>query len=104
MTGADAADLSDGMDTDEAVSAQLDAKLAAQDRAASSATNVTFVAFTATPKPKTMRIFGTYDPETDARSAFDHYTMAQAIQEGFILDVLTNYTTYSNYIPVSRSR
>ncbi|MHD0253683.1 type I restriction endonuclease [Corynebacterium diphtheriae] len=116
--GAEVADLDEAADTDSPVEAQLDkaldahrspvekqieAVLAAQDRAASSATNVTFVAFTATPKPKTMRIFGTYDPETDTRSAFDHYTMAQAIQEGFILDVLTNYTTYSNYIRIADS-
>lgn len=117
-TGADIADLDEAEDTDSPVEARLEkaldahrspvekkieAVLAAQDQAASSATNVTFVAFTATPKPKTMRIFGTHDPETDTRSAFDHYTMAQAIQEGFILDVLTNYTTYSNYIRIADS-
>lgn len=117
-TGADVTDLDDAEDTDSPVEAhlrkainaqrssiehRLEAELAAQDRAASSATNVTFVAFTATPKPKTMLIFGTYNPETDTRAAFDHYTMAQAIEEGFILDVLTNYTTYSNYIRIADS-
>ncbi|QMV85527.1 type I restriction endonuclease subunit R [Corynebacterium hindlerae] len=118
VTGADVADLNEADDSDSPVEARLEetlaahrspveqlieAKLAAQDQAASAATNITFVAFTATPKPKTMRIFGTYDPETDTWNAFDHYTMAQAIQEGFILDVLTNYTTYSNYIRIADS-
>lgn len=85
------------------VEAKIEKTLAARDRAAASATNVTFVAFTATPKPKTLRLFGTQDPETEHYLAFDHYTMAQAIEEGFILDVLTNYTTYNNYIRIADS-
>jgi type I restriction enzyme R subunit len=53
--------------------------------------NLSLFAFTATPKHKTLRIFGR-DGE-----AFDKYTMRQAIEEGFILDVLKNYTTYATY-------
>jgi len=55
--------------------------------------NLSFYAFTATPKPKTLQTFGvaradgTYD-------AYHHYSMRQAIDEGFIMDVLKNYTTY----------
>jgi len=53
--------------------------------------NLSLFAFTATPKHKTMKVFGR-DGEP-----FDLYTMRQAIEEGFILDVLKNYTTYAAY-------
>lgn len=53
--------------------------------------NVSFFAFTATPKHKTYKIFG------EAGKASHRYTMRQAIEEGFILDVLKNYTTYATY-------
>ncbi|MEY4531175.1 MAG: hypothetical protein RLZZ156_1896, partial [Deinococcota bacterium] len=52
--------------------------------------NISFFAFTATPKHKTLAVFG-------QGQAFDKYTMQQAIEEGFILDVLRNYTTYKAY-------
>jgi len=58
--------------------------------------NVSYFAFTATPKPKTLELFGLRHP--DGRYApFSLYTMRQAIEEGFILDVLENYTTYKTY-------
>ncbi|MGH7206715.1 MAG: type I restriction endonuclease subunit R, partial [Nitrospiraceae bacterium] len=58
--------------------------------------NVSFFAFTATPKPKTMELFGMKQP--DGRyGPFSLYSMRQAIEEGFILDVLSNYTTYKTY-------
>ncbi|MBE6295347.1 MAG: type I restriction endonuclease subunit R [Bacteroidales bacterium] len=53
--------------------------------------NQYFYAFTATPKPKTLRTFGEWDGEK--YNAFHHYSMRQAIDEGFILDVLKYYTT-----------
>lgn len=53
--------------------------------------NQYFYAFTATPKPKTLRIFGEW--KGDRYDAFHHYSMRQAIDEGFILDVLKYYTT-----------
>lgn len=62
--------------------------------------NLSFLAFTATPKPKTLELFGRVPhPElppsrTNLPVAFHVYTMRQAIEEGFILDVLKNYTTY----------
>jgi type I restriction enzyme, R subunit len=57
--------------------------------------NVSFFAFTATPKGKTVQLFGTSltGEEADKRP-FHLYSMQQAIEEGFILDVLKNYTTY----------
>ncbi len=58
--------------------------------------NVSTFAFTATPKEKTLELFGT--KRQDGRfEAFSLYTMRQAIEEGFILDVLENYTTYKVY-------
>ena len=70
--------------------------LTAQESAVSQAINLTYVALTATPKAKTLRLFGSKhgDGEDVTYLAFDTYTMAQAIGEGFILDVLGNYTTY----------
>jgi type I restriction enzyme R subunit len=54
-------------------------------------TNLSFFAFTATPKGKTLELFGRNG------AAFHTYSMRQAIEEGFILDVLRNYTTYSTW-------
>ena len=74
--------------------------LAAQMSSRASDSGITFVAFTATPKTKTMELFGTL-PDPSRKLAADNipapfhvYSMRQAIEEGFILDVLRNYTTY----------
>ncbi|HLG54370.1 MAG TPA: type I restriction endonuclease [Vicinamibacterales bacterium] len=74
--------------------------LAAQMAARASDAGITFVAFTATPKNKTLELFGTR-PDPSRKPAPDNvprpfhvYSMRQAIEEGFILDVLQNYTTY----------
>lgn len=58
--------------------------------------NLSFFAFTATPKAKTLQVFGRRDAEGLPRP-FHLYTMRQAIEEGFILDVLKNYTTYKTF-------
>ena len=58
--------------------------------------NISFFAFTATPKKKTIELFGQVGP-TGKPQAFHLYSMRQAIEEGFILDVLKNYTTYKTY-------
>lgn len=55
--------------------------------------NQSFFAFTATPKNKTIELFGTYDPQNKKKRPFHIYSMRQAIEEGFILDVLQSYTT-----------
>jgi type I restriction enzyme R subunit len=74
--------------------------LAAQMTARASDTGITFVAFTATPKNKTLELFGTRpDPlrkpaPDNVPQPFHVYSMRQAIEEEFILDVLQNYTTY----------
>ncbi len=58
--------------------------------------NVSYFAFTATPKPKTLELFGTRRSD-GGYEAFSLYSMRQAIDEHFILDVLENYTTYKTY-------
>jgi len=58
--------------------------------------NVSHFAFTATPKPETLQQFGTQHADGTYKP-FSLYTMRQAIEEGFILDVLKNYTTYDQY-------
>ena len=58
--------------------------------------NVSTFAFTATPKSKTLELFGTKRPD-GSFAPFHLYSMRQAIEEGFILDVLANYTTYKTY-------
>lgn len=59
--------------------------------------NLSFFAFTATPKQKTIELFGTQDVLTGKFVPFSLYSMKQAIEEKFILDVLKNYTTYETY-------
>lgn len=57
--------------------------------------NISFFAFTATPKPKTLELFGTI--RNGQKEAFDLYTMEQAIKEGFIKDVLKSYMSWKRY-------
>lgn len=64
--------------------------------------NLSFFAFTATPKQKTLEIFGTKD-ESGKPEPFDVYSMKQAIEEGFIFDVLQNYTTYKTYFQLGKT-
>ena len=58
--------------------------------------NVSTFAFTATPKPKTLELFGEKQPD-GSFAPFHLYSMRQAIEEGFIRDVLESYTTYKVY-------
>ena len=68
--------------------------------------NASYFAFTATPKNKTLEIFGAPDPQSDGavkHRAFHSYTMKQAIQEGFILDVLAYYTPVQSYYKLAKT-
>jgi len=70
-----------------------------------SQSHISYFAFTATPKPKTLRIFGHPNPEEPNQyRPFHEYTMRQAIDEGFILDVLQNYTTYERYFKLRQTK
>ena len=64
--------------------------------------NISFFAFTATPKYKTLQVFGAKDKEGNPKP-FHLYSMRQAIEEGFILDVLKNYTTYELYFKLTKA-
>ena len=68
--------------------------------------NASYLAFTATPKNKTLELFGTPVPQPDGtvkHLPFHNYTMKQAIEEGFIMDVLRNYTPINRYFNVIKS-
>ncbi|SDV50655.1 type I restriction endonuclease subunit R [Chitinasiproducens palmae] len=81
------AELQDGGEVD------TEALLAAQMESRTGAKGLTYIAFTATPKQKTLELFGRPGPD-GLPEPFHVYSMRQAIEEGFILDVLQNYTTY----------
>jgi type I restriction enzyme R subunit len=95
LSAEELADLQDGgeVSAEDILAAQMAARAADK--------GVTYVAFTATPKGKTLELFGRRpDPSQPASpqnlpEAFHVYSMRQAIEEGFILDVLQNYTPYS---------
>lgn len=64
--------------------------------------NASYFAFTATPKDSTLEKFG--EKQADGRfTPFDLYSMKQAIEEGFILDVVRNYTTFKSYYEIQKS-
>ena len=94
LSPAEWAELTDGGDI------STEDLLAAQMATRAGVSGITYVAFTATPKAKTLELFGTRpDPSqpaspTNLPAPFHVYSMRQAIEEGFILDVLQNYTTY----------
>jgi type I restriction enzyme R subunit len=68
--------------------------------------NANYYAFTATPKNKTLEMFGKPIPKAEGGNSFEPhhtYTMRQAIQEGFILDVLKNYTPYQSFYKIIKA-
>ena len=88
LSAEEMAEIQDGgeIDTETLLALQMSAK-AAQEK------GLTYIAFTATPKQKTLELFGRKDAD-GLPQAFHVYSMRQAIEEEFILDVLKNYTTY----------
>lgn len=87
LSDTEIAELEDGGEID------IEATLLAEMEGKANPQNISFYAFTATPKPKTLELFGR--PNADGMpTPFDVYSMQQAIEEGFILDVLQNYTPY----------
>jgi len=65
--------------------------------------NLSFFAFTATPKARTLEMFGALNRETGKYEPFHLYSMRQAIEEGFILDVLASYVTYQTYWRIEKT-
>lgn len=89
-----------GKDEDEAEDAQDKILKAMQSRKMRG--NASYLAFTATPKNSTLEKFG-QKQDDGSFEPFHLYSMKQAIEEGFILDVLANYTTYKSYYEIEKS-
>jgi type I restriction enzyme R subunit len=85
----------EGPDSQDVVAAAIEASAKARGRQE----NLSLFAFTATPKGKTLELFGerVLGADGDNHRPFHLYSMRQAIEEGFILDVLANYATYATY-------
>jgi type I restriction enzyme R subunit len=83
----------------EAAAATTEARLVHKAAQRGKASNLSYFAFTATPKAKTLELFGTLESVggKPAYVPFHTYSMRQAIEEGFILDPLRNYVTYNTY-------
>ncbi|MBI4941415.1 MAG: type I restriction endonuclease subunit R [Actinobacteria bacterium] len=94
LTTQELIDLEDGGQID------TEAILAAEMEARAESPNLSFFAFTATPKNKTLELFGRKDGD-GLPQPFHTYTMQQAIEEGYILDVLRNYTTYATAFQIA---
>lgn len=88
LSAEELADIADGgtVSAEDILAAQMEARAATD--------TITYVAFTATPKGKTLQLFGRKSSPDALPEAFHVYSMRQAIEEGFILDVLKNYTSY----------
>ena len=87
--------LLDSEDDDDGMDAQTKAQLYRETHKRQRQPNLSFFAFTATPKWKTLALFD--EPGENGETPFHTYTMRQAIEENFIHDVLLNYTTYKQY-------
>ena len=100
-TGDDALAAAEQADSDnEATGKDLEDALVESAETRGKQDNLTFFAFTATPKAKTLEMFGQKIVDAAGQERyvpFHLYSMRQAIEEGFILDVLANYTTYKTY-------
>ena len=94
LTAGELSDVEDGGEID------VEAVLAAEMAERAESKNLSFFAFTATPKAKTLELFGRKDADGLPRP-FHVYTMQQAIEEGFILDVLRNYTSYDTAFQIA---
>jgi type I restriction enzyme R subunit len=91
-------DLEEDYTGDDFVREQIERSAAARGQQS----NISFFAFTATPKYKTLQVFGDKDVNGKPKP-FHLYSMRQAIEEGFILDVLQNYTTYELYFKLTKA-
>ncbi|TXH15877.1 MAG: type I restriction endonuclease subunit R [Mycobacterium sp.] len=88
LTAEELKDVEDGGDID------VEALLAADATERADSANISYFAFTATPKAKTLELFGRRPSPDEAPAPFHVYTMKQAIEEGYILDVLTGYHSF----------
>lgn len=87
---------------DSEIMSEVDEEILREVEAYRNLKNISFFAFTATPKNKTLEMFGTED-EHGGFKAFHLYSMKQAIEEGFILDILKNYISYESYFKLIKT-
>lgn len=91
-----ASSLEAAVQEEENIEDDLEDRITEEARKRGNLPNLSYFAFTATPKAKTLELFGIKQPN-GGYLPFSLYSMRQAIEEGFILDVLQNYTTYQTY-------
>ena len=98
-----AKDLEEAAETDKETDEDFEDEIRKSMLARGKQSNLSFFGFTATPKYKTLEVFGEKDSPDSKPRPFHLYSMKQAIQEGFILDVLQNYTTYQTFFKLSKA-
>lgn len=99
--GKDMAAVTMALGSGEEVDADVEDMISSEIKRNGKQANVSMFAFTATPKPTTIQLFGRLN-KNGQREAFHVYSMKQAIEEGFILDVLQNYTEYSTFYRINK--
>ncbi len=99
--GKDMAAVTMALGAGEEVEADIEDMISSEIKRNGKQPNVSMFAFTATPKPTTIQLFGGLNAKGQ-KSAFHVYSMKQAIEEGFILDVLQNYTEYSTFYQINK--
>jgi len=102
QSGKSAQAMSDALTREEGTSDNIEDVIAEYQRARGPQPNISFFAFTATPRNVTMERFGTKGAD-GLPQPFHLYSMRQAIEEGFILDVLQNYMTYKAYYQLEKA-
>lgn len=101
VLGAVEVPVSEGDDEDEDQKTEEDLMLE-EIRRSGKQPNVSMIAFTATPKPETIQLFGTLNAQ-GRKESFDLYSMKQAIEEKYILNVLDNYVTWKTYCHINKA-
>ena len=91
--------LGEGIDSEKEITAEEVINKIMESKGASY--NISFFAFTATPKAKTLELFGRQN-QAGEMVPFHKYSMKQAIEEGFIIDVLKNYVTYKTFVKLAK--
>lgn len=100
-TGKDMAAVTKALGSGEQVEVDMEDMITDEIRRNGKQANISIFAFTATPKPTTILLFGKLNTKGQ-REAFHVYSMKQAIEEGFILDVLQNYTEYETFYRLNK--
>ena len=102
QSGKAAQSMADALTREEEILEEINDFVLRQQSARGPQKNISFLAFTATPRNVTLERFGTIGPD-QRPYPFDLYSMRQAIDEGFIVDVLQNYTTYAAYYQLEKT-